>query len=203
MVLVNQSEHILYLAFDCNLFTWLETFLLIWILLLINCRKKWLPQQLRKLSHSKTDKLPVDKSILKKGSEKKIKVSTDEVSWWKIYYKKCYLILGKAERRKRSSIFITTTRWCLISTHQFPATTRSRSWGCTRVPWAATAYETTSRQSLTTTIPKFWLNWGETFNSICYKFIQQQATKWRKCRCRFCRNWTNCKRENGKILLEY
>lgn len=38
-------------------------------------RKKWLPQQLRKLSHSKTDKLPVDKSALKKGSDKKSKVS--------------------------------------------------------------------------------------------------------------------------------
>lgn len=33
--------------------------------------KKWLPQQLRKLSHSgKTDKLPVDKSVLKKEKEK-------------------------------------------------------------------------------------------------------------------------------------
>jgi hypothetical protein len=41
----------------------------------ILCRKKWLPQQLRKLSHSKTDKLPVDKSALKKGSDKKSKVS--------------------------------------------------------------------------------------------------------------------------------
>lgn len=100
MVFVNQSEHILYLAFDCNLFTWLETFLLIWILFLINCRKKWLPQQLRKLSHSKTDKLPVDKSILKKGSEKKIKVSTDEVSWWKIYYKKMLFNIRKSRKKK-------------------------------------------------------------------------------------------------------
>lgn len=38
-------------------------------------RKKWLPQQLRKLSHSKPDKLPVDKSVLKKGSDKKSKVN--------------------------------------------------------------------------------------------------------------------------------
>lgn len=33
--------------------------------------KKWLPQQLRKLSHSgKTDKLPIDKSIAKKEKDK-------------------------------------------------------------------------------------------------------------------------------------
>lgn len=48
----------------------LHVFSYLWI-----CRKKWLPQQLRKLSHSKTDKLPVDKAALKKGSDKKSKVS--------------------------------------------------------------------------------------------------------------------------------
>jgi hypothetical protein len=33
--------------------------------------KKWLPQQLRKLSHSgKNDKIPVDKSVLKKEKDK-------------------------------------------------------------------------------------------------------------------------------------
>lgn len=38
---------------------------------IFNFSKKWLPQQLRKLSHSgKTDKLPVDKSVLKKEKEK-------------------------------------------------------------------------------------------------------------------------------------
>lgn len=40
----------------------------------ISCRKKWLPQQLRKLSQSKTEKLPVEKSALKKTSDKKSKV---------------------------------------------------------------------------------------------------------------------------------
>lgn len=35
------------------------------------CSKKWLPQQLRKLSHSgKTEKLPIDKSIGKKEKDK-------------------------------------------------------------------------------------------------------------------------------------
>ena len=41
----------------------------------IRSRKKWLPQQFRKLSHGKSDKLPpVEKSLIKKGSEKKSKV---------------------------------------------------------------------------------------------------------------------------------
>lgn len=40
-------------------------------------RRKWLPQQLRKLSTSKTDKLTIEKSSndKKKSSEKKSKVS--------------------------------------------------------------------------------------------------------------------------------
>lgn len=44
--------------------------------------KKWLPQQLRKLSHSKTDKLTVEKSALKKGSDKKSKVTSRDLVLW-------------------------------------------------------------------------------------------------------------------------
>ena len=48
----------------------------------VTYRKKWLPQQLRKLSHSKADKLPVEKVALKKGSDKKSKVlKLENLAW--------------------------------------------------------------------------------------------------------------------------
>lgn len=49
--------------------------------------KKWLPQQLRKLSHSKGDKLTVDKSALKKGSDKKSKVRLVVKHFWTFHEK--------------------------------------------------------------------------------------------------------------------
>lgn len=45
----------------------------------LNCSKKWLPQQLRKLSHSgKTDKLPIDKAVGEKKKDKDKKSKQDK-----------------------------------------------------------------------------------------------------------------------------
>ena len=112
------------------------------------CRKKWLPQQLRKLSHSKTDKLPVDKSALKKGSDKKSKVIFSD-DFLRKFRKSIFLSLGQAKRRTRvtsANRRRSIAPWTVLNLHQLNSPTSRGSWRCARVPWATATYETDSRR---------------------------------------------------------